>query len=70
MTWRFIVTYKNENSDTETVYSGRYLNDISEVLTDTSVDVLKLSNGEYAFENFSTDGENTVKLEVAEIEDE
>lgn len=70
VTWRFIVTYKNENGDTETVYSGRYLNDISEVLTDTSVDVLKLPNGEYAFENFSTDGENTVKLEVAEIEDE
>ena len=70
VTWLFNVTFENENGDTVTVKSGRYLNDISAVLTDTGADVLRLSNGEYIVEGLKTDGENTVKLDIAEIEDE
>ena len=68
VTWVFIIKYKDEKNDIVTVKSGKYLNDISNVLGGVSVDVLKKSDGTYAFENFCTLGDNKISLDVSEVE--
>ncbi len=72
ISWNFVINYKDENGDAASVKSGRYLNDISNVLGKTDVTVIKKPGGAYAFEGFvlRESGEEGVKLEVAEIEDE
>ena len=70
ITWKFIVEYENENGDTVTVKTGRYLNDISNILADRSVDIYKTKDGGLLFENFSLT-EDGIALEVREVgEDE
>lgn len=72
ITWRFVIEYKDENNDTVTVKSGRYLNDISEMIKSREVTVLKKEDGNYSFGSFSlreTDEEG-IKLDVSEIKEE
>ena len=70
ITWKFIVEYENEHGDTVTVKTGRYLNDISNILADRSVDIYKTKDGGLLFENFSLT-EDGIALEVREVgEDE
>lgn len=70
VTWCFTVTYKDEKDGTVTVRSGMYLNDISEILSDKAVSVVKLENGEHVIEDIKTAAEGGIKLEVKEVEDE
>ena len=66
--WRFVIRYNDENGDTVTVKSGRYLNDISNVLKNTKVSVVRTSDGAHTFEGFELrdNGEKGVTLRVAE----
>ena len=72
ITWRFVIEYKDENNDTVTVKSGRYLNDISETLKSRDVTVLKKEDGTYSFGSFSLKGTDKegIKLDVSESKEE
>lgn len=69
VTWRFNVEYKNENGDTETVKTGRYLNDISNIIESRDVTVLKTEDGELIFEDIRL-SENGITLDIEETEED
>ena len=68
-TWAFVIEYADEDGKTVTVKSGSYYNDLSDILADTAVEVIKKPDGSYSFGEFklrSEDGEG-IKLPVNEI---
>ncbi len=71
-TWRFIAEYKNENNDIVKVKSGRYVNDISQVLKSAEADIYIKENGESVIMNLQTakTGDTILTLETTEVGEE
>ena len=72
LSWRFVIRVSDEKDGEREIKSGRYLNDISNVLKSTAVTVIEMPDGARRFEGFELRerGEQGVTLPVAEVEDE
>ncbi len=71
ITWQFAVEYKDENDNTVTVKSGRYVNDISKSLANPDVDVYIKANGESVIEGIqiAKKGDTIKQLDVVTVEE-
>ena len=71
ITWSFSVSYNDENGDTKTVNSPRYLNDISHILADRAVDVHVREDGVCTFGDFrlAQNEDEGIALDVSESEE-
>ena len=70
--WRFKIEY-NDDGEVKTVFSDKYLNDISNVLKSDKVNILALEDNTLVFKNYQlrhNENEPYIKLETEEIEQE
>ena len=67
--WAFVISYKEASGEDKIIRSGRYYTDLSEVITDDKVTVLKKADGTYAFDSFATGEGEKIRLETRVAEE-